>query len=168
MTRLSFCHGVYSMSLLVAGAKLNVFDDSLVGLAWAAGFADGDGCIFIANQSYKSRQSDGFRLRFCMTQNNREVLEAFQTFVGVPSSIQKLSRALASNRQCYSLVYDGTNAYNAIMMLKPFLIRKKPEADAVAQLWKECRMGKRPGRKGHPPAVIAARTRWQSKLQRLK
>lgn len=156
------------MSLLIADTKLNGLDDEIAGLAWAAGFADGDGCIFIANQSYKSRQSDGFRLRFCITQNNLEVLESFQQFVGVPSSIQRLKRTSSNNRQCYSLVYDGTHAFNAIMKLKPFLIRKQPEANAVAQFWKECQMGKRPGRKGHAPDVIAARTRWQSKLQRLK
>lgn len=157
------------MSAFVSQLMFSDFDyGEVAGLAWAAGFADGDGCIFIANQKYKGRQVDGFRLRFCMTQNNREVLEAFQEFVGVPSSIQRLTRAVASNRQCYSLVYDGTHAYSAIMKLRPYLIRKQHEANAVAQLWKECQMGKRPGRKGHPPAVIAARARWQSKLQRLK
>lgn len=157
------------MSMLFSAATLmNGLSDETAQIAWAGGMTDGDGCIFIANQKYSSRQTDGFRLRLCITQNNREVLESFQAFLQIPSSIQKLTRTTKNNRQCYSLVYDGTHAYNAIMLMRPFLIRKRPEADAVAQLWKECRMGKRPGRKGHPPAVMAARTRWQSKLQRLK
>lgn len=145
---------------------LNLND--LLSLSWTAGFVDGDGCIGIAKQKYKGRNGVCHRLKLTVVQNNREVLEEVQATLGEASFIAKLKRDSSSNRQSYQLVYDSTHALRAIAKLRPFLRRKQYEAEIVEQMWKEGKMGQRPGPKGWPPEIYAIREKWAQKLSRLK
>ena len=140
----------------------------LLSLSWTAGFVDGDGCIGIAKQKYKDREEVCHRLKLTVVQNNREVLEEVKEALGESSFITKLKRDVSSNRQSYALVYDSVHAFNAIKKLRPFLRRKKYEAEVVERMWKEGKMGKRPGPKGWPPEIYEIREKWAQKLSRLK
>jgi hypothetical protein len=138
-------------------------------LAWAAGFADGEGCIHVARQIYRDpRRRPTYRLRFSIAQNNREVLEHFQRGLDIAAGALYASRrVVAHNRQMYTLNYDGRHAMLVILLLLPHLVRKRPEAEAATAFWIEGRCGLRPG--GVLPAdVLAARARLYRKLRNLK
>ena len=137
-------------------------------LSWAAGFIDGDGCIGIARQTFKSRETVSHRLKLTITQNDREVLEDVENILGEPCFIAKLKRDSSSNRQAYALVYDSAHALRAIKKLRPFLRRKKYEAEVAEKMWKEGKMGKHPGRKGWPQEIYDIRESWAQKMSRLK
>ena len=129
---------------------------------------DGDGCISIAKQKYKGRDEVCHRLKLSIVQNDREVLEELQSIIDESSFISKLKRDYKSNRQAYALVYDSVHALRAIKKLKPFMRRKKYEAEVAIQMWTIGKMGQRPGPKGWPPEIYAIREKWAQKLSRLK
>lgn len=99
--------------------------------AWAAGFADGEGCIHIARQTYKpdAGRSTTYRLRFCITQNNREVLEHFLKGLGIHGRIYATRRTAGQNRQAYTLNYDGRHALALVSKLALLLVRERAEAN---------------------------------------
>lgn len=138
--------------------------------AWAAGFADGEGCIHIARQTYKpgAGRSATYRLRFCITQNNREVLEHFLKGLGIHGRIYATRRTAGQNRQGYTLNYDGRHALALISKLALLLVRKRAEAHVALRFWHEGQAGTRFGKKGLPPEVLRFREWCYRKLQRLK
>ncbi|WP_438971906.1 LAGLIDADG family homing endonuclease [Methylophaga sp.] len=140
-----------------------LMDDSYVG-----GFTDADGCIGVAKQRYKGRDNICHRLKLSIAQNNLEVLEEIQKIIAEKSFISKQKRDSSSNRQGYSLVYDGAHALRAIQKIAPFLRRKQYEAEVAQKMWEEGKMGQRPGPKGWPPEVYEIREKWAQKLSRLK
>jgi len=140
----------------------------LLSLAWAAGFVDGDGCIGIAKQKYKDRDTVCHRLKFSIVQNNLEVLEELQSIIGESSFIAKQKRDSKSNRQAYALVYDSAHALRAIKKLKPFMRRKQYEAEIAIRMWTEGKMSKRPGPKGWTADIYDIREKWAKKLSKLK
>lgn len=143
--------------------------EKLLDMSYVGGFADGDGCIGTVRQRYKNR--DGkvcHRLKFTLVQNNREVLEEVKAIIGECGKIYKLKRDSTSNRQSYQLVYDSAHALRAIRKARPFLRRKKYEAEIVERLWSEGKMGQRPGPKGWPSEIYEIREKWAQKLSRLK
>jgi hypothetical protein len=137
---------------------------------WAAGFLDGEGCIHIAKQTFPaaSRRKPIYRLRVCVTQNNREVLEHFRETLGVHGNLYRVARTAGQNRQNYVLIYDGRFALALISSVGPHLVRKRPEADVAMLYWFSGAGGVRFGSKGVPPDVLAIRERCYRKLQRLK
>jgi hypothetical protein len=137
-------------------------------LAWAGGFVDADGCIGIAKQKYKGRDTICHRLKLTIVQNDLEVLEQLQEIIGESSFISKMKRTLGMNKQPYQLVYDSKHALNAIRKIRPFLRRKHHEADVVEVMWVEGKMGQRPGKKGWPTKIYEIREKWAKKLSRLK
>lgn len=140
-------------------------------LAWAAGFVDGEGCIHILKQKYKSRAGEikyYHVLRLHIAQNNLEVLEYLRDVLGVHGNIHKLRRTVSTNRQGYTLNFGSSHAREVIELLCPYLVRKLPEALAVIQFWKEGQMDLRTGRKPLPEAIWNIREWWYRKLQRMK
>jgi hypothetical protein len=95
---------------------------------WAAGFVDGEGCIHIAKQRYRTKRRDTYRLGIYLTQNDLKVLEHFRDGVGVAAPIYKVKRTRQHRRQCYTLNYNSANAMRVISLLAPHLVRKRPEA----------------------------------------
>ena len=139
-----------------------------LGLAWAAGFADGESCISIARQTFPSGRRATYRLRFDVVQNNREVLVDFAFAVGVSGRLYATKRTTLHNRQIYHLVYDGMSAHEVICRLAPFLRRKRPEAEVAMAYVREARVGWHPGPNGFPEELWALRDWYRLKLQRLK
>ena len=137
---------------------------------WAAGFLDGEGCIHIAKQTFPARTGRKaiYRLRVCISQNNREVLEHFQEALGVHANLYRVARTPGQNRQNYQLVYDGRFALALIASVGPHLVRKRPEADVAMAYWFDGAGGVRFGCKGVPPEILSIRERCYRKLQRLK
>jgi hypothetical protein len=137
---------------------------------WAAGFLDGEGCIHIVKQTYPASTGRKliYRLRVCITQNNREVLEHFLDCLGVHGKIYRVRRTLGQNRQTYQLVYDGRFAIAMIGLVGPHLVRKLPEASVAWRYWVEGGGGRRFGRYGVPPDILDFRERCFRKLRRLK
>lgn len=137
---------------------------------WAAGFIDGEGCIHIAKQTYPSEagRKPIYRLRVCVSQNNREVLEHLLNGLGVHGNIYRVRRNLGQNRQSYNLVYDGRYALELLARIGRYLVRKLPEAQVAWSYWHWGAGGKRFGGKGVPADVVEFRERCYRKLQRMK
>ncbi|MBA2722515.1 MAG: endonuclease [Methylibium sp.] len=138
--------------------------------AWAAGFADGEGCIHIAHQIYSTTRprNPTYRLRFSISQNNREVLQHFLDGFGIRGHINETQRTPGENRQAYVLQYDGRQAFEVIALLKDLLVRKRHEAVVALRFWLEGLCGTRFGRNGMPPEVLRFRRACYAKLRRLK
>ena len=84
------------------------------------------------------------------------------------ANIHKIKRNIRSNRQAYTLNYTGKHAYKAMNMVMPFLVRKRPEAEAVNLFWLEGQMDMRTGRKFMPQEIWEIREWWYKKLRRMK
>ncbi len=140
----------------------------MLDLAWAEGFTDGEGCIHILKQKYGKNNKVCYRLKFCVGQNNLEVLERFQEILGIHAKIFTVKRTHATNKQCYTLNYDGKHAFEAVMKLRPYLLRKRYEADAAEKFWYEGKVESRTGRKPVEPELMRIRKKWYRKMQKLK
>lgn len=139
-------------------------------LAWAAGFVDGEGCICIYTQRYTAdpKRKLAYRLGVFITQNDRQVLEHFQQGLGIAGNIYEVRRTLQHNRQVYTLNFTGINALRVITAVQPYLVRKRLEAKTAIDYWEQGLCGKRPGRLGWPPSVVATRERFYQKMKSLK
>lgn len=137
-------------------------------VGWAAGFLDGEGCIHIAKQRYRTARSDTYRLGVCVSQNDLDSLEHFRDVVGIKVPIFPVKLADNHRRQCYTLNYSGKRAVQLIALLSPHLRRKRAEAQAALDFWVDGRAGERPGGKGVDPLVVATRERYFQLLKQLK
>lgn len=137
-------------------------------LAWAAGFLDGEGCIHIAKQRYRTARSHTYRLGVHVTQNDRAVLERFREAVGIDAPIYRVKRAPNHRRQCFTLNFSGHSALALLSLLLKFLERKRDEAQAALDFWVNGRMGERFGARGLDPALVAVREHYFHLLKQLK
>jgi len=137
-------------------------------LAWCAGMFDGDGCVFISRQKMAGRKNRTYRLVLSLVQNCNVTADHFRATLGLPHCLVAVRRSVSHNRQIYDVRYDGVHALTALRLMEPFLVRKRIEAVAARQFWKECRMGVLPGPKGLPPEVWRNRERYYWKLHNLK
>ena len=138
-------------------------------LEWAAGFADGEGCIYICKQTYaNSNRKETYRLGFAITQNDLQVLEHFQQGLNIAERIYKVKRRLQHNRQIYSLNCTGKSALRVIATLQPHLVRKQLEAQTAGAYWVQGLCGKHPGPAGWSSGVMALRERFYQKMKSLK
>ena len=159
------------MTSRIANTPISTFSQtvSLVDLAWAAGFMDGEGCISIARQTYTDpTRRDTFRLRVDITQNHLKVLRYFEKAVGVQGRLYEVKRTGSQNRDGYHLGYDGDRGFDVIERLLPFLQRKQHEAEAVLEFRKTCELNRHFGPKGCPERIWKLRERFYRKLQALK
>lgn len=143
----------------------------MLDLSYVAGFIDGEGCITIFKQKYQSSDGQtkwGHRLRVAVGQNDLEVLKKVKDASGVHGNIFTKKRTIETNRTCYVLHFDGKHALDLIRKLMPFLIRKRPEAEAIEAFWKEGKMDMRTGTKTLPEDVWNVRESWYRKLHRMK
>lgn len=141
---------------------------SEVRLAWAAGFLDGEGCIHIAKQRYRTNRSDTYRLGVHVTQNDRTVLERFREAVGIDAPIYRVKLAKNHRRQCFTLNFSGRSALALLTLLLEFLERKHDEAQAALNFWVNGRVGERFGARGLDPALVAVREHYFHLLKQLK
>lgn len=140
-----------------------------IGLANAAGFFDGEGCIHIARQTHSgSRRGFVYRLVVSLSQNHLASLVDFQELVGVAGRIYHRGRQGTTNRDWYSLSYDGKSAEAVIATLQPFLLRKRQEAVAALQFQQNCQLSTHFGPNGCPAHIWAQRDALYRKLRNLK
>lgn len=137
-------------------------------LAWAAGFLDGEACIHIAKQRYKSGRSDTYRLGVYITQNDLPSLEELRDAVGIQAPIYGTRRAENHTRQCYTLNFNGRKALHLLQLVGQYLRRKRGEADAGLRFWVDGRMGMPSGGKPVPAHIVAAREHYYQLMKRLK
>ena len=135
---------------------------------WAAGFVDGEACIHVARQTYRTNRTPNFRLRVCITQNDRAVLEHFKNGIDVPACLVPVKAQRWHSQPVFTLNYDGEHALNLLVLVLPHLIRKRAEAQAGIQFWFEGGVGKHRGSRGVPPDVVAIRESFYRKLRALK
>jgi len=154
---------------------MSVLDQDLVSIemAWCSGFFDADGCLAILRQPYKNKGAErkiSHRLRVTVVQNSYDVLQHFLDVCGVHGKIFKFKRTISTNRQCYQLNFDGQHAFEILLKMYPYLIRKKAEVEAVKCFWVEGGMAerRRTGRKPVAPEIFEVREKWYRKLQRMK
>ncbi len=142
---------------------------SSIALAYFGGFFDGEGCIHLAKQTFRDpNRRATFRMRVDLSQNNLEILQAFEREVGVPGSLHALKRTLSQNRQCYKILYDGDSAFEVLRRLLPYLRRKRPEAIVALEYQQSCAIHIHPGRRGIDPNDWALRARFYRKLRAMK
>jgi len=139
------------------------------GLAYAAGLFDGEGCVHIARQKKPSaRLGHIFRLVVSVAQNHLNTLIDFQILTGMEGRIYGTHRRGSSNRDTYSLTYDGKAAAALLETLLPFLGRKLDEANVALRFQRECQITRHFGPKGCPVDVWRQRQRFYDKLRNLK
>lgn len=138
-------------------------------LQWAAGFVDGEGCIYICKQTYTDpRRHETYRLGFTITQNDLQVLEHFRHGMGIPGCLYRVRRQPGHSRQVFAIHCSGRSALRVITMLQPFLIRKWLEAQAAIDYWQQGFGGQHPGRGGWSLSVIATREYFFQTMKTLK
>jgi len=172
---ISFSHCIYSSEKEMT-ARIKVELDfsnprlpDTVGLAYAAGLFDGEGCVHIARQKKASaRRGHIFRLTVSVAQNHLDTLVDFQTLTGIAGRIYGTRRQGTSNRDSYSLNYGGKDAETLLETLRPFLRRKQDEADEALRFQRNCEINRHFGPKGCPDAIWRQRERHYKKLRSLK
>lgn len=140
-----------------------------MGMAYAAGLFDGEGCVHIARQ--KKRQAKrGYVMRLTVTvaQNHLDTLGDFQVLSGVEGRIYMRRRQGSTNRDAYSLNYDGDAASTLLERLQPYLRRKADEAAIGLRFQRETEIHRHFGPRGCPDDIWALRERLCNKLRSLK
>jgi hypothetical protein len=140
-----------------------------VGQAYAAGLFDGEGCVHIAKQKHAGcTRGHVFRLVVSISQNHLNTLIDFQSLVGVEGRIYHQTRQGTTNRDWYTLNYDGKAAGALLEVLKPFSIRKSSEMKVALEFQHECHITTHFGAKGCPPDIWLRREALYRKLRNLK
>lgn len=107
-------------------------------IAYAAGFFDGEGCISIS-------KNGAVDIRVTTTAHN--VLVKLQSVFG-GTITQRIQRV---NKKQYAYSFYGENAIEFIKIIKPYLIDKLPQAEAILEYYtlrNEIKSVRIPGVKG--------------------
>lgn len=136
-----------------------------VELAWAAGFFDGEGCIYLRT----SKREAGWQLLCNLTQTDRAPIEEFQHIVGGVGYISSRHASPKGNRRpCWCWQGASRNAGEVLVLLLPYLRVKK--AQAVAALEFRATYPDANYRRWNriPPEVFKERGRLARKVKALK
>jgi hypothetical protein len=107
-------------------------------IAYAAGFFDGEGCISISKNG---------AVDIRVTNTAKNVLVKLQNIFG--GSIT--DRTQKANKTQYAYSFYGENAIEFIKLIKPYLIDKAPQAEAILEYYElrnEIKSVRIPGVKG--------------------
>ena len=113
------------------------------GLAYMAGFFDGEGCVCITPIGrVTSRQSQTFSMRAQVVSTNKEIIELWKDSFG--GDIK--SRKIGGNRQaCWVWRISAKQAAVVLGLMLPYLKIKKPQAQRAIEFQEHKTRG---GRKG--------------------
>jgi hypothetical protein len=100
-------------------------DDRTLALAWAAGFIDGEGCIYIGRQK-RSENGLTYSLKLTVSQRDREPLDILYGLFGGYIFQVKSARAWTWDIRCGA-------AGDALEALLPYLRYKRPQAELALQ-----------------------------------
>lgn len=146
-------------------------NSSATALAWAAGLCDGEGCINISKHHMPGRKNPTYRLRLDLCQNHLETLHVFRATLarhGAPCGLYAVKRIAQHTRQVYTLAYVGRHAARALTLLRPYLVRKAPEADLALAYIAMAETSRLPGCAGFSEQTWAMRESYRQLLSRLK
>ena len=140
-----------------------------LGLCYAAGMLDGEGCISIMKKRCKN-SSHGFsyRLRVIASQNHLRTLTDFQDLVGISGLLYQIRRSPKAHRDQFQLIFEGDKAAALLRALQPFLGRKEAESIIALQYQSECEVNRRFGRAGCPAELWKLRESYYKKLRLMK
>lgn len=135
--------------------------DSEQQLIWAAGFIDGEGCLYI-----KEHKNSRFTPCITVAQVRRGPLEILEQLFG--GTIRVRSKQRANWRTVYAWELGGKLAVEAALTkLRPYLILKQPECDVLLELTSTMRQT--PGQnKPLTPDEVAHRQTLSARLKALK
>ena len=140
-----------------------------LGLSYAAGMLDGEGCICIAKtRSAQSKNGYNYRLRVIASQNHLRTLTDFQDLVGIEGLLYQITRSPQAHRDQFQLIYDGDKAAELLSALQPYLGRKQSEAVVALQYQSACEVNRRFGRAGCPDSLWKLRESYYRKLRSMK
>lgn len=141
----------------------------LIDLSYVAGFFDGDGCVGLYLANFKGRKRGTHRLCASIVQNDIHVLEWCKAILGEKGGyLNPVKRNLVANRQPYQLAYWGIHAYRVLEQIRPFLVRKRAEADLIHSKVDDIKLGGRFGSAGLPESVWRERESLRKKLKKFK
>ena len=112
-------------------------------LAYIAGIIDGEGCITIQKSLKKRCNHASYQAHVvvCMT-SNAVIQHLVDTVHG---GWRTLQQQRAHCRPIYRFVVTGTNAYNLIEAIAPYLVEKREQAKKLLELRQYCKgQGVRP------------------------
>lgn len=137
--------------------------DYIKDLNWAAGFIDGEGCIFIRRNKY-SENSICHDLGIQVTNTNRTPIDRLQKIFGL-GYIRIERKSNSKWRTAYRWVCRSNDAENVLRVIEPYLYNKREEA----RLGLEFQNGPKTG-KGYKilKTVLDKRQEQYLKMQELK
>ena len=124
-----------------------------VDYGWCAGFLDGEGCVTLARVRRTCGNRINYRARVHIVQNCLDTLHTFRDRVGENCVLVQLPHRESYTRPIYQLVYDGIHAYGLLKKLRPFVIRKGPEADVIFEFYRDGQPTRHFGPKGVPAEI---------------
>lgn len=139
-----------------------------VGYAWAAGFLDGEGCVSLARVRRNCGNRINYRVRVNVVQNCIETLKTFKDYGGENCVLTRITHRESYTRPIYQLIYDGVHAYRLLKKLRPFLVRKGPEADVIFDYYATGEPTRHFGPQGVPAHIWHIRERCYDALRCLK
>ena len=139
-----------------------------VDLAWCAGFFDGEGSVTLARVRRTCGNRVNYRARVYVAQNCLETLNTFRDRVAENCVFIQLPDRETYTRPIYQLSYDGIHAYRLLKKLRPYLVRKGPEADVIFEFYRDGEPTRHFGPKGVPAEIWHLRERCYDALRCLK
>lgn len=140
---------------------------SEIKISWAAGFADGESCIRIHKQCPGNGANPIYSLEVTITQNCLVTLQHFKDALAIVGSIYVYPCRGKLRRPVYALTYRCTRARVLLVLLLPYLVRKKKEA-LLGIEFSERASTARMGRRRHSPEEIALREDYFKRMKDLK
>ena len=137
-------------------------------LGWAAGFVDGEGCVRIARRNPGPGKNLIYSLELTISQNTRSTLEHFQSiFPDIHGSLRLHDAGAHLRRPVFALNYRCAQCLALLLLLEPFLVRKKAEAQCGIEFARDVSFVRR-GRTRHPPEQMALRETFFQRMTALK
>jgi hypothetical protein len=109
-------------------------------LIWLAGFVDGEGSIGISRRDI-GKKYPNYKVFFCITNTNKEILEKIKEFAGnigyIQQHIKKKNPLLESNKsrfgkkETYDFSLSKKQAKEFLKLIYPYLQVKKRQAELV-------------------------------------
>src|SRR6266567_511172 len=112
----------------------------MVPLEYLAGFVDGEGYLGLA-RIRRRRRSPEYCLRLSIYNTNRTVLEAIQQTTG--GTMSAVSQRRAAWKSSYALIWTNASAARVIRKIKPFLLVKSRQCEALLAFHQHVRAGRR-------------------------
>ena len=107
--------------------------DTRVELAYAAGFIDGDGCVYLA-LNHRRREVPYLLVQLIASGVDERPLVRLQRLLGGKIHLESFRRG-RNNRPVYRWDVAGQTAVDALKALSPFLSLKREQADLAVEAW---------------------------------